>query len=347
MPSSRRATSRRPCGMLQQAQPALVLSDLRLPEGDGFGVLRASQGNRRRHAGHRHDRLRQHRGRRGGDEGRARSTSSPSRSIPITCCCSSRRALEQRRIVTENLLHEGGARGPPRRAAARRRGSVAAQGVRLAAARRGDRHDRAARRGERHRQGAVRPLAARAQPARRRAVCRDQLRGDSRERCSRPSCSATRRGRSPAPSARKPGKFEMAHRGTLFLDEIGDLPLSLQAKILRALEEKQLRAGRRHRAGAGGRAARRGDQPRPARRGGGAAVPRGPVLPPVGVPDHRSAAARAAGRHPAAGAVLRRAVLPRPEEAAAGAVARGARAAAARIAGRATCASCRTASSAR
>jgi len=39
-------------------------------------------------------------------------------------------------------------------------------------------------------------------------------------------------------SQRKPGKFELAHRGTLFLDEIGDLPLALQAKILRALEEK-------------------------------------------------------------------------------------------------------------
>ncbi len=38
--------------------------------------------------------------------------------------------------------------------------------------------------------------------------------------------------------ARKLGKFEVADRGTLFLDEIGDLPMGLQAKILRALEER-------------------------------------------------------------------------------------------------------------
>src|SRR5689334_21289433 len=37
---------------------------------------------------------------------------------------------------------------------------------------------------------------------------------------------------------RRPGKFELASGGTVFLDEIGELPLSVQGKLLRAIEEK-------------------------------------------------------------------------------------------------------------
>jgi DNA-binding NtrC family response regulator len=41
--------------------------------------------------------------------------------------------------------------------------------------------------------------------------------------------------------AAKPGLFEVADTGTLFLDEIGDLPLAVQAKLLRVLEDKEIR----------------------------------------------------------------------------------------------------------
>ena len=157
----------------------------------------------------------------------------------------------------------------------------------------------------------------------------------SRTRCSRPSCSATRRARSPAPSARKPGRFEMAHRGTLFLDEIGDLPLALQAKILRALEEKRFeRVGGTQSLHVDVRVVAATNRNLKAQRGRRASSAR---ICTSGSRCSRSRFRRCASAHDDVadpGAALRRAVLPRAEQEAAAAVAGGARRAAGlRVAG--------------
>ena len=54
------------------------------------------------------------------------------------------------------------------------------------------------------------------------------------------------------------GKFELASGGTLFLDEIGDLPLDLQAKLLRAIQEQEI-----ERVGGDARSPRRSASSRP------------------------------------------------------------------------------------
>ena len=51
-----------------------------------------------------------------------------------------------------------------------------------------------------------------------------------------------RKGAYTGASQDRSGFFQIAHGGTLFLDEIGDLPIAMQAKLLRAIQERQVRA---------------------------------------------------------------------------------------------------------
>ena len=52
--------------------------------------------------------------------------------------------------------------------------------------------------------------------------------------------SAHRKAFFPAARRSRSGKFKQAHGGTLFLDEVGDLPLSVQPRLLRAVEQGEI-----------------------------------------------------------------------------------------------------------
>ena len=222
---------------LQQGQPAVVLSDLRLPDGDGFGVLRASKEIDpdvpvivMTAYGSIEDAVSAMK------EGAMDFLAKPVDPDHLLLLVA--RALDQRRIVTENLLLK--------EELAVRRGAPLLVGENASLRKVYSSLQRAATtdttvliEGE---SGTGKELFARslhALSARADAPFVAINCAAIPENLLETELFGYEKGAFTGAVARKPGKFEIAHRGTLFLDEIGDLPLPLQAKILRALEEKR------------------------------------------------------------------------------------------------------------
>jgi DNA-binding NtrC family response regulator len=223
---------------LRDSQPSLVLSDLRLPKGDGLGVLRATKELDAELPvivmtahGSIQDAVEAMK------QGALDFLAKPVDPDHLLLLVS--RALEQRRLMGEyRLLKE----------------------------------EAAARRGGRGIIGDA-PTLKQALSAIERAAATDTtvlLEGESgtgKELCARAlhdqsprangpfvaiNCAAIpenlleaelfgyERGAFTGATQRKIGKFEMAQRGTIFLDEIGEMPLGLQAKMLRAIETKRI-----------------------------------------------------------------------------------------------------------
>jgi DNA-binding NtrC family response regulator len=223
--------------VLARTRPALVVSDLRLPQGDGLGVLRASKELDGDLAvivmtayGSIQDAVAAMK------EGAMDFLAKPV--DPEHLLLLVQRATAQRRLIEENILLKeelAARRGAPqivgdspalRRASLALHRAAASDATVLLLGESGTGKELFAR--------ALHALSPRADGPFVAINC-----AAIPENLLETELFGHERGAFTGAVSNKVGKFEVAHRGTLFLDEIGDLPLALQAKILRALEERR------------------------------------------------------------------------------------------------------------
>jgi DNA-binding NtrC family response regulator len=223
--------------ILERSRPALVLTDLRLPEGSGFGVLRLAKDADpdvpvvvMTAFGGVEDAVRAMR------DGALDFLAKPV--DPDHLLLMVGRALEQRRLATENLLlreeltsrrglpHIIGEHETLRRVLSAVQRAAGGDTTVLIEGESGTGKELVAR--------AVHALSGRASGPFVAINC-----AAIPETLLESELFGYEKGAFTGASARKPGRFEVAHRGTLFLDEIGDLSLPLQAKILRVLEDRR------------------------------------------------------------------------------------------------------------
>ena len=223
---------------LRDSQPALVLSDLRLPKGDGLGVLRAVKESDSELPvivmtahGSIQDAVEAMK------QGALDFLAKPVDPDHLLLLVS--RALEQRRLLSDYRLLKEEAQA--RRGGPAIIGESAALRQTLAAIERAATTDTTVLlEGE---SGTGKELCA-------RALHNASVRANGPfvaincaaipENLLEAELFGYERGAFTGATQRKIGKFEMAQRGTIFLDEIGEMPLGLQAKMLRAIETKRI-----------------------------------------------------------------------------------------------------------
>ena len=221
---------------LRLHRPSLVLSDLRLPTGDGLGVLRAAKDLDpalpvvlMTGYGAIDEAVAAVR------EGALDYLTKPVDHDHLALTVS--RAIEQRRIVTENLLLKealGARHGAPTIVGDHPALTEVLRSLRLVAptdttvllgGESGTGKELFARALHAHSDRADGPFVAINCAAIPETLLETELFGHEK-------------GAFTGATARKPGRFEVAHGGTLFLDEIGEMPANLQAKVLRVLENR-------------------------------------------------------------------------------------------------------------